>query len=138
MFRKNDQHLQQPLLSDLDALPAKLKKRLEASWAGTFYREVFVRLDESPFAGLYSAEASRPNIPINVLVGLETLKALQETGHILKNRELPVIFMTGYADPECEKKASKMKLLGYLHKPFDDSQILHLLKIHLGQPYRNE
>ena len=75
MFRQNDQHLQWPLISDLDALPPKLKERLEASWAGTFYREVFVRLDEEPFAGLYSEEASRPNIPINVLVGLETLKS---------------------------------------------------------------
>jgi hypothetical protein len=75
MFRRNDQHLQWPLLSDLDALPPKLKARLEASWAGTFYREIFVRLDEKPFAVLYSDEASRPNIPINVLVGLETLKS---------------------------------------------------------------
>lgn len=75
MFRKNDHHLQWPLLSDLDALPPQLKERLEASWAGTFYREIFVRLDEAPFAVLYSDEASRPNIPINVLVGLETLKA---------------------------------------------------------------
>jgi hypothetical protein len=75
MFRRNDHHLQWPLLSDLDALPPKLKKRLEASWAGTFYREIFVRLDEKPFAVLYWDEASRPNIPINVLVGLETLKA---------------------------------------------------------------
>lgn len=75
MFRRNDQHLQWPLMSDLDALPPKLKARLEASWAGTFYREIFVRLDEKPFAVLYSDEASRPNIPINVLVGLETLKS---------------------------------------------------------------
>lgn len=75
MFRKNDQHLQWPLISDLDTLPAKFKERLENSWAGAFYREVFTRLDEKPFAVLYSDEASRPNIPINVLVGLETLKA---------------------------------------------------------------
>lgn len=75
MFRRNNQHLQSPLISDLDALPPKLKARLEASWAGTFYREVFVRIDEKPFAVLYSDEASRPNTPINVLVGLETLKA---------------------------------------------------------------
>ncbi len=75
MFRKNEQHLQWPLMSDLDALPPKLKERLENSWAGAFYREVFVRLDEKPFAVLYAEEASRPNIPVNVLVGLETLKA---------------------------------------------------------------
>ncbi len=75
MFRRNDQHLQWPLMSDIDALPPKLRERLEASWAGTFYREIFVRLDETPFGVLYSDEASRPNIPINVLVGLETLKS---------------------------------------------------------------
>lgn len=75
MFRQNKRHLQSALISDLDALPAKQKERLEDSWAGTFYREVFARLDEKPFAVLYSDEASRPNIPINVLVGLETLKA---------------------------------------------------------------
>lgn len=75
MFRKNDQHLQMPLFSSINALPEKLQKRLEASWAGTFYQEFFVRIDELPFAVLYSDEASRPNIPINVLVGLETLKS---------------------------------------------------------------
>jgi len=75
MFRKNDQHLQMPLFSSINALPEKLQKRLADSWAGTFYQEFFVRIDETPFAVLYSDEASRPNIPINVLVGLETLKS---------------------------------------------------------------
>jgi len=45
MFRKNDQHLQLPLFSSIDSLPEKQLKRLEASWAGTFYREFFVRVD---------------------------------------------------------------------------------------------
>ncbi len=46
MFRKNDQHLQWPLFSSLDALPKKHQERLEASWAGTFYEEFFCRIDE--------------------------------------------------------------------------------------------
>ena len=75
MFRKNDQHLQMSLFSSINALPEKLQKRLDESWAGTFYRECFVRIDEDPFAVLYSDEPSRPNIPINVLVGLDTLKS---------------------------------------------------------------
>ena len=70
MFRKNDQHLQWPLFSSIDSLPKKHQARLEASWAGTFYHELFCRIDEEPFAVLYSDdEASRPNIPINLLVG---------------------------------------------------------------------
>jgi hypothetical protein len=75
MFRPNVQHLQVPMFSSVDSLPAKVLKRLESSWAGTFYQQVFVRIDESIFAVLYSNEPSRPNIPINVLVGLETLKS---------------------------------------------------------------
>ena len=75
MFRKNDQHLQLPLFSSIDSLPERQLKRLEASWAGTFYREFFVRVDEKTFAVLYSDEPSRPNIPVNVQFGLEMLKA---------------------------------------------------------------
>jgi len=76
MFRKNDQHLQWPLFSSIDSLPEKQQARLEASWAGTFYHELFCRINEEPFAVLYSDdEASRPNIPVNLLVGFETLKA---------------------------------------------------------------
>ncbi len=75
MFRKNDQHLQWPLFSSIDSLPKKHQIRLEESWAGTFYHELFCRIDEEAFADIYSDEASRPNIPVNVLVGFETLKA---------------------------------------------------------------
>jgi hypothetical protein len=75
MYRANKRHLQAPLMSDLDLLSAKAQKRLDKSWAGAFYGEFFCRLDETPFAVLYSDEASRPNIPVNVLVGLESLKA---------------------------------------------------------------
>jgi hypothetical protein len=75
MFRKNNAHLQTVMLSSVDALPEKQQRRLAESWAGTFYRELFSRIDESPFAVLYSDKASRPNIPVNVLVALEYLKA---------------------------------------------------------------
>jgi hypothetical protein len=75
MFRKNKRHLQPPLLSSVSQLAAKHRQRLDDSWAGEFYRECFSRLKEEPFAVLYADGPSRPNIPVNVLVGLETLKA---------------------------------------------------------------
>jgi len=56
MFVPNDQHLQMPMFSSIDSLPEKLQQRLEASWAGTFYREYFVRIAEEPFGVLYSDE----------------------------------------------------------------------------------
>jgi hypothetical protein len=75
MFRLNPRTHHPALLRDLNLLPAHQRERLEQSWAGTFRHEVFERLDERAFADLYSDVASRPNVPINVLVGLEALKA---------------------------------------------------------------
>lgn len=75
MFRQNNQHLQRSFLSDINNLTEKARADLERSWAGVFYREFFSRLDERPFAVLYSDKASRPNVPINVLVGLEMFKS---------------------------------------------------------------
>ncbi|MFZ3151066.1 MAG: transposase [Anaerolineaceae bacterium] len=75
MFKENHRHFQLPLTSNVDELPPKLRKRLDTSWSGAFYREFFCRLDETPFAILYADCPSRPNIPVNVLVGLEYLKA---------------------------------------------------------------
>lgn len=75
MFRKNTSHHQPALISAIHDLPEKQRERLEQSWAGTFYREFFCRIEEESFAVLYSNQPSRPNVPVNVLVGLEAIKA---------------------------------------------------------------
>lgn len=75
MFRRNERHLQPPLISNINDLPAKHRQRLDESWAGVFYRDFFCRLKEESFAVLYADCPSRPNVPVNVLVGMEALKA---------------------------------------------------------------
>jgi hypothetical protein len=75
MYKPNKKHLQPLLISNVNDLPEKHRQRLETSWAGVFYREYFCRLKEDPFAALYADLPSRPNTPVNVLLGLETLKA---------------------------------------------------------------
>ncbi len=75
MFKPNQDHLQSEMFSTVAELPEKHRAMLESSWAGTFYREVFCRISEDAFSILYSEIGSRPNVPINVLVGLEILKA---------------------------------------------------------------
>ena len=52
------------------------KKALEKSWARTFAEEIFPNIDESRFSVLYSDKASRPNTPINVIVGALVIKEL--------------------------------------------------------------
>ncbi|RPI66308.1 MAG: hypothetical protein EHM38_10315, partial [Geobacteraceae bacterium] len=75
MFKKNTRHQQIPMTSHVDELPEKLRKRLENSWGGVFYREIYSRIDEDAFAELYAECPSRPNVAVNTLVGLEFLKA---------------------------------------------------------------
>jgi hypothetical protein len=75
MFRANRHHLQPALISNVNELPEKRRQRLEQSWAGTFRCEFFSRLEEEAFAVLYSDTPSRPNVPVNVLVSLDILKA---------------------------------------------------------------
>jgi len=75
MFKKNKKHLQPALISAASELPEKQLKLLKRSWAHSFYHEFFCRIDEENFAVMYSREPSRPNVAVNVLVGLEVLKA---------------------------------------------------------------
>lgn len=84
MFRTNPRTQQPALLSAVNALPEKRRQRLVVSWAGTFREQLFARLQEEPLAVLYSDLASRPNVPVNVLVGLDVLKA----GHGWDDEEL--------------------------------------------------
>lgn len=74
MFRKNEPSRKPGPSSIQQQLPKELRERLENSWAQTFRDEVFFRIDEERFAVLYSDQPSRPNTPVNVLVGMDILK----------------------------------------------------------------
>ena len=74
MFRANTSHLQGSLCSTVNELPEPAQKVLANSWANPFYEEVFCRIDEEALAVLYAAQASRPNVPVNVLMSLEIMK----------------------------------------------------------------
>lgn len=74
MFRKNPRSQQPLLLSDINLLSKRSQQILINSWAATFRKEVFLRINESPFAPMFSELASRPNNPMNVMLSLEMLK----------------------------------------------------------------
>lgn len=50
------------------------RRFLEKSWAKTFAEQVFPAINENIFSVLYSSKASRPNTPVNVIVGALILK----------------------------------------------------------------
>ena len=72
-FVKNDNQ-QLTLLDSTFNLTEREKRMLEKSWAKTFADKVFPAIDENIFSVLYSEKASRPNTPVNVIVGALILK----------------------------------------------------------------
>jgi len=79
VFRPNETHRQQDIFGIESQLPANLCKRLRESKEYAFYNEVFCRIPEAHFAELYAdAPASRPNTPVNVLVGAMILQHLYD------------------------------------------------------------
>ena len=74
-FRAND--CQQLSLNDkLMNLTEREKKALDNSWAKIFADEIFPAIDEERFSVLYSNKASRPNTPVNVIIGALIIKEL--------------------------------------------------------------
>ena len=57
-------------------LPKYLKEALHHSWAEYFFHHIFSKINEERFAVLFSDKYSRPNTPVNILVGLLILKEM--------------------------------------------------------------
>ena len=74
MYRQNKRSQQPLLISNINDLPERTQKYLKHSWAESFRRDVFLRIPEDRFAVLYDQDPSCPNVPVNILVGLEILK----------------------------------------------------------------
>ncbi len=53
----------------LQSLGERERKMLDKSWAKTFSEEIFPQIDEERFACFYSERVSRPNTPVNIVVG---------------------------------------------------------------------
>lgn len=75
MFRENTSHQQTSFFDSTDTMDPHVKTRLDKSWAPVFYEHVFCRIDEKPFAVLYS-DIGAPNFPVNIAISLEFIKHL--------------------------------------------------------------
>ena len=74
-FVKNE--CQQLTLEDsMFSLTARERRMLEKSWAKPFAEKIFPLINEENFSVLYSDKASRPNTPVNVIVGGMVLEEL--------------------------------------------------------------
>jgi hypothetical protein len=58
------------------SLTAREKKVLDISWVKIFADEISPAIDEERFSVLYSDIDSRPNTPVNVIIGVSVIKEL--------------------------------------------------------------
>lgn len=76
MFKRNPAGKQLNLTDPYLHYPKYVREALHNSWAEYFFSSVFSKIDEKRFAALYSENYSRPNAPVNVIIGLLILKEL--------------------------------------------------------------
>jgi hypothetical protein len=69
MFRKNETHRQKNIFGFANTLPASVIDKAKGTEEYHFYHLIYSHIDEEIFSVLYSNEKSRPNAPINSLVG---------------------------------------------------------------------
>lgn len=74
-FVANDSQ-QMSLTDTVNNLTTREKKRLDKSWAKAFSENIFPKINEKRFSVLYSEKHSRPNTPVNVIIGALLLKEL--------------------------------------------------------------
>jgi hypothetical protein len=75
MFKEN-KNIQQSLFNKGELMPKYLQEMMRNTWAHVFRENVFPYINESRFSVLYSNKASRPNSPVNVLIGLLAIKEM--------------------------------------------------------------
>lgn len=78
MFKKNEGYKQLNVFSIHTNLNKSQQKLWDRSKEHTFFTEIFCKIDESLFSVLYSSKKSRPNTPVNQLVGALILKHLYD------------------------------------------------------------
>lgn len=76
MFKRNEKYRQAELFGLMSSLSSKQNKMLIKSIEHSFFMQIFTKIDEGDFKVLYSNKKSRPNTPVNQLVGSLVLKHL--------------------------------------------------------------
>jgi Transposase DDE domain/Transposase domain (DUF772) len=108
-------------------LTAREQKALEKSWAKVFAEELFPAIDEKRFALLYSDKASRPNTPVNVIVGALIIKELFDYSddEMVENLMLDLHLQYALHTTSYEEQPLSDKTLSRFRKRCYDYETLH-------------
>ena len=96
MFKANQNHYQQTLSDSTQWMNTKILTKLEKTWAPIFYEHVFRKIDEEPFAILYST-TGKPNFPVNILLSLEYIKHMKNCSDLELLDDFYFDYLVNYA-----------------------------------------
>ena len=114
-------------------LTAREQKALENSWAKVFADEIFPAIDEKRFSVLYSNKTSRPNTPVNVIVGALIIKELFDYSDDEMVENLMLDFRIQYAlhttsfeeQPLSDKTLSRFRKRCYDYETLYNQDLYH-------------
>ena len=119
------------VIDDEELIIRSLAKLLEKSGFEAFVakngKDALVMVEEEDFDLIIS------DIRMPGLNGIETVKGIYKILQKKEAERLPVIFVTGYADKECEREAKTLNPIYYIYKPFDISDLVGRVKETLGE-----
>ncbi|MFA5119279.1 MAG: response regulator [Candidatus Omnitrophota bacterium] len=114
------------VIDDEELIIKSLSKLLEKNGYEVFVtknsQDALIMTEEEDF-DLVLADIRMPGMN-----GVETLTQIYINQSKEKNKRIPVIFITGYADEEVEAKAKKLEPVAYIYKPFDIDKLLDTIK----------
>ena len=114
-------------------LTERERKCLENSWAKVFSDEIFPAIDEERFRVLYSENASRPNTPVNVIIGALIIKELFDLSddEVVENLMLDIHYQyalrtTSYEEqPLSDKTLSRFRRRCYEYERAHGVDLFH-------------
>ena len=127
MSFKENSYQQMSFTDSFVGLTAREQNALEKSWAKVFADEIFPAIDEKRFSVLYSDKASRPNTPVNVIVGALIIKELFDYSDDEMVENLMLDFRIQYAlhTTSFEEQPLSDKTLSRFRKRCYDYERLH-------------
>lgn len=127
MSFKENAYQQMSFTDSFSGLTAREQKALEKSWAKVFADEIFPAIDEKRFSVIYSDKASRPNTPVNVIVGALIIKELFDYSDDEMVENLMLNFRIQYAlhTTSFEEQPLSDKTLSRFRKRCYDYETLH-------------
>jgi CheY-like chemotaxis protein len=114
------------VIDDEELIVKSLSKLLERNGFEVFVtkagQDALIMVEDEEF-DLIISDVRMPGIN-----GVEVVKSIFEELKKQNKVNPPVIFITGYADKDCEKEAQQLRPSAYIYKPFDISDLVGKVK----------